>query len=290
MLSKIKLCSTYLLSPSPLLKFLPTLSPQVRQYSRFTNDNLTSGRNTCVKYPQKSIDRKDPFDSRQEMFKDGHGVTLYDLHDGQRKNLPAVVARFKRLDWGAWVRPRAGREKKRWKKSSTQLVNCEKHVFCKPFHKRRFDRAVTMEIKDVRHIPDDPYKVYNDMSWQLYHSTKLKNMELIKKYGPTNFNFPQHVAHPRLHNFRADKKKRPLFEPPGYHKDIHDGDGVYKPDPARPQDITAPDYQLVERHESNVAKTWERRYWRKLRRMEIFSGPVSLCSKLTLPVAGTRTG
>ena len=43
------------------------------------------------------------------------------------------------------------------------------------FH-NRFDRAVTSDIKEIRHIPDDPYKVYNDMSWQNYHSTKLKNM------------------------------------------------------------------------------------------------------------------
>jgi len=288
MLSKIRLCSSFLTSPSPLLKFLPTLSPTVRQFSQFTDPNLTSGKNTCVKYPQKSIDRKDPFDSRHEMFKDGHGVELYNLHDGERKNLAAVVARFKRLDWGAWIRPRAGRDKKRWKKNTKQLMENEKHVFCKPYHKRRFDRAVTMEIKEQRHIPEDPYKVYNDMSWQLYHSTKLKNMELIKKYGPTNYNFPQHVAHPRLHRYKADKKKRPLFEPPGYHKDIHDG--VYRPDPDRAQDITPPDYLLVERHESNVAKTWEGKYWRKLRRMEMYSGPVSLCSKLKLPVVGTRTG
>lgn len=290
-MSKIRLCTSFLTSPSPLLRFLPTLAPAMREYSRFTNSNVTSATwGGGAKYPQKSIDRVDPFDSRHEMFKDGHGVKLYDLHDGERKSLPAVVARFKRLDWGAWVRPRAGRAKKRWKKTTKQLVDNEKHVFCKNFHKRRFDRAVTMEIKEQRHIPEDPYKVYNEMSFQLYHSTKLKNMELIKKHGPTNFNFPQHVAHSRKYVFKADKKKTPFYEPPGYHKDIHDGDGVYKPDSSRPQDILPPDYLLVERHESNVAKTWENRYWRKLRRLEVFSGPVSLCSKLKLPVVGTRTG
>ena len=30
---------------------------------------------------------------------------------------------------------------------------------CKLFHNRRFDRAVTSEIKEARYIPDDPYKV-----------------------------------------------------------------------------------------------------------------------------------
>ena len=100
-----------------------------------------------------------------------------------------------------------------------------------------------MEIKEIRHIPDDPYKVYNDMSWQHYHSIKLKNMELIKKYGPKNFNFPHHVAHPRKVVFNGDKKKRNSYEPPGYHRDIHDGDGIYKPNLSKPQDITPPDYE-----------------------------------------------
>jgi len=287
---QVKKCVSCLLSPSPLVRFLPTISPMVRQFHRLVDTSVGSEKNKCAKYPQKTIYKRDPYDSRQEMFKDGHGVVLYDMQDGERKNLPAVVARFKRLDWGQWIRPRAGRDKKHWKKSRTQLVNNEKHVFVKPYHKRRFDRAVTMEIKEIRHIPEDPYKVYNEMSFQHYNSTKAKNMELIKKYGPSNFNFPQHVAHPRKHRFRSDKKRKDNFEPPGYHKDIHDGCGVYRPDLSKPQDIMPPDYLLTERHESNCSKTRERKLWRQIRRMEMFSGPISLCSKLMLPVVGTRTG
>ena len=56
-------------------------------------------------------------------------------------------------------RPRGGRAKKLWKKSQTQLNENEKHVFCRVWHNRRFDRAVTQEIKEKRYIPDDPYKV-----------------------------------------------------------------------------------------------------------------------------------
>jgi len=298
MLSFLRRCPSLLVHNSPLKCLptlnLPTLAPatSVRQYWHLTDASIgpTSGDNKCGKYPQKSIYRKDPFDARHEMFKDGHGVVLYDLHDGERKNLTAVVARFKRLDWGAWIRPRAGRNKKRWKKNTLQLNDMEKHVFCKPYHKRRFDRAVTGEIKEQRHIPDDPYKVYNDMSWQHYHSTKLKNMELIKKYGPTNYNFPHHVAHPRLHRFAYDQERAMFYEPPGYHKDIHDGDGVYRPDPGRPQDIMPPDYMLVERHQSNNAKTKEKRLWRQMRRLELFSGPLPLTNRLRLPVVGTKTG
>jgi len=296
MLSKVRLCAsslvtTSLVSPSPLLKFLPTMSPFVRQFHRLTDQNAGSNKNKLGKLPEKTIYKRDPYDSRQEMFKDGHGVVLYDMQDGERKMLPAVVARFKRLDWGQWIRPRAGRYKKLWKKSRTQLVNNEKHVFVKGYHKRRFDRAVTMEIKDIRHIPEDPYKVYNEMTWQHYNSIKTKNMELIKKYGPINYEFPHHVAHHRKHRYYADKKKKVNYEPPGYHKDIHDGCGVYRPDPSRPQDIMPPDYHLEERHESNHAKLEDRKKWKKIRRMELFTGgPLSLCSKLRLPVAGTKTG
>ena len=42
------------------------------------------------------------------------------------------------------------------------------------------------------------------MSFQNYHSTKLKNMELIKRYGAKNYNFPHHVAHYRQHKANSD--------------------------------------------------------------------------------------
>ena len=110
----------------------------------------------------------------------------------------------------------------------------------KLWHNRRFDRAVSSEIKELRHIPDDPYKVYNDFSWQNYHSIKLKNMERIKKYGAKNYNFPHHVAHYRKLEAKADHRRRQYYEPPGYHRDI--ASGVYSPDPGKPQDIMPPDY------------------------------------------------
>jgi len=222
------------------------------------------------------------------MAKDGYGVTLYDLKDGKRKSLSAVVMRFKRLDWGAWIRPKAGRAKKLWKKSSEQLVNSEKHVFCKPYHKRRFDRAVTSDIKEIRHIPDDPYKIYNEMSFQNYHSIKLKNMELIKKYGPTNYNFVTYKAHYRKQVTPGDKSRNPFFEPPNYHSDITSG--IYCPDTERPQDLMAPSYQLERRQVSKVLITQERKYFKKIRQGEHWYGRVGPCSPLRLPQFGTRLG
>lgn len=284
MFSKLGLFSSLssLTNTSQLLKILPTVCPvlgQSRGYKHLVQP--------CT-MPQRNYEKKNPENGRHAMAKDGYGVTLFDLEDGERKSLSAVVMRFKRLDWGAWIRPRAGRDKKRWKKSRTQLTENEKHVFCMPYHKRRFDRAVTTEYKEIRHIPDDPYKVYNDMSWQGYHSVKLKNMERIKKYGPKNFNFPKFVAHYKKHSIHGDKDYNLFYEPPGYHADI--SSGIYLPDPDRAQDTMAPDYNLQRRMQSMVAKRKEKRYWKELEKCEVYAGKVSVCSKLRLPVVGTALG
>jgi len=220
------------------------------------------------------------------MYKDVYGVTLYDLNDGQRKSLGAVVMRFKRLDWGHWIRPKAGRAKKHWKKSREQLIDNEKHVFVRPYHKKRFDRAVTSDIKEIRHIPDDPYKIYNDLSWQNYHSIKLKNMELIKKYGPKNYNFPQYMSHYHKHLISCERHVNPFYEPPNYHNDI--ASGIYRPDADRPQNIMAPSYTLERRHQSKMAMIQERRYLRKLRLGSHWYGRIGPSSPLRLPMAGTK--
>ena len=105
MLSLAKQCCSIssLLTKQPALITSPFLALQSRSFWRLVDDKTNSD-NKLAKHPQPSIQQDDPFDSRQEMFKDGHGVTLFDLKDGERKNLKAVVARFKRLDWGPWIR------------------------------------------------------------------------------------------------------------------------------------------------------------------------------------------
>ena len=49
-------------------------------------------------------------------------------------------------------------------------------------------------------------------------------------------------------------------------------------------------FRLEERHESGIGKDWERRHWKRLARLEMITGKVSLTSKLRLPLVGTRTG
>jgi len=225
----------------------------------------------------------------EEMARDGYGIKLYDEKTGRRGTLRAVEMRFKRLDWGAWITPKQGRNKKHWKKNHHQLIIAEKHTFGKPYHKRRYDRAVDSDLKAQRHIVDDPYKVYNNMSFQLYHSIKLKNMERIKKYGSNIYNFPIFKAHPSKEANYRDKEKHPYYEPPGYHADVA-ADGIYSPDQSIPQNIMAPEYKLERRHHSKRAISVEKKYWRNILRCQPYYGEISLCSKLRLPVAETRLG
>lgn len=227
---------------------------------------------------------------RGETAKHGYGITLYDPKSGERTGLKAVELRFKRLDWGAWIRPRSGRDKKAWKKSSSQLRLREKHIFCRPYHKRRFDRAVLSEIKEARYIPDDPYKPYNDLSFQRYHSIRKKNAELIKKYAPQIYNFPWYRAHFRKNIIYTDKNRSFHYEPPGYHKAIADGEEVYHYDPQTPQNEPAPHYLLHQRHVSAVILQNENRHWRQIKRCESYYGPITNSHVLRLPVVGTPLG
>ena len=117
MLSLLKQCSRLSISPlvttKPPTIVTPVAAPwaatQSRDFWRLTDQRYNNPDNKVGKCPQKSIDVDDPFESRQEMAKDGYGVKLYDLKDGQRKSLKPVIARFKRLDWGPWIRYTANR-------------------------------------------------------------------------------------------------------------------------------------------------------------------------------------
>lgn len=244
---------------------------------------------TALTSVRTAFDAMDSY-GRGETAKHGYGITLYDDKTGARTGLKAVEMRFKRLDWGAWIRPRTGRDKKAWKKSGFQLRVREKHVFCKPYHKRRFDRAVLSELKEARYFPDDPYKPYNDLSYQRYYSIMHKNAERIRRYAPQIYNFPWFRAHFKKNIIYTDKNHNFRYEPPGYHKAVADGDGVYHYDPAKPQNIPAPDYLLEQRHVSKVFYGMEKRYWKAIKRCESFYGPISNCHVLRLPVTGTTLG
>lgn len=227
---------------------------------------------------------------RGETAAHGYGVVLWDPKDGKRKPLKAVEMRFKRLDWGPWIRPRVGRDKKHWKKDTHRLRMSEKHLFCVPYHNRRFDRAVLSDIKEVRHIPDDPYKVYNDLSWQQYHAIKRKNSELVQQYGNKIYDWNWYIAHYKKNPLRRDREYRYWYEPPHYHKNVADGDEVYTPDLSIPYDTPAPSYQLEQRGVSKQVARRQRAFRRFVKKCEPYVEPISQCSPLKLPVYGTQLG
>ena len=66
------------------------------------------------------------------MAKDGYGVTLFDINEGKRESLGAVVMRFKRLDWGAWIRWKNCQVRESAFSSGRELVvpkSCGRKVF-----------------------------------------------------------------------------------------------------------------------------------------------------------------
>ena len=94
----------------------------------------------------------------------------YTLHDycrlvhpltGERQGMTTAFWRFKRLDWGQYIRTKGGATRKLWKRTPYRLWEREAHVFCKAFHVRRFERMFHPEWKEKRHIPDDIYEKYN---------------------------------------------------------------------------------------------------------------------------------
>lgn len=88
-------------------------------------------------------------------------VTKFSLQKGKRKTVKAALRRFMRLHWGGWIRPKVGRHKKLWKKSSAQKRRLRQHVFCNATQSTLLDKMVTKYWKRPRYYVDDPYAPYH---------------------------------------------------------------------------------------------------------------------------------
>jgi hypothetical protein len=84
---------------------------------------------------------------------------------GERRGMTNAFWRFKRLDWGMYIRSKGGKTKKMWKKSPFALFSREQHVFCAESHVRRFERMFHPEWKAKRHLPEDIYEKYNQETY-----------------------------------------------------------------------------------------------------------------------------
>jgi len=89
---------------------------------------------------------------------------IYGLHDGEPETVQDVVDRFYRLENGLWIRPRAGRRKKLWKKSHRRIKRLKQHVFCNETQCRMLDKMVNIEYKIPKYYVDNPYTTYHRKS------------------------------------------------------------------------------------------------------------------------------
>lgn len=88
-------------------------------------------------------------------------LTKFSLNKGKRKSVKAVLKRFKRLDWGGWIRTRQGRHKKMWKKTGALKRRLRQHVMVNATQSWLLDKMVTKFWRRPKHYVDDPYRPYH---------------------------------------------------------------------------------------------------------------------------------
>lgn len=130
------------------IKTFSTLNSNIRSYNVFNNILLTHNKQILNIATNLS-----PVPVRT--------VTKFSLKKGKRKTVKAVVRRFFRLHWGGWIRTKCGRNKKMWKKSSSQKRRLRQHVFCNATQATLLDKMVTKFWKRPKYYVNDPYAPYH---------------------------------------------------------------------------------------------------------------------------------
>ncbi|CRK87035.1 CLUMA_CG000845, isoform A [Clunio marinus] len=87
-------------------------------------------------------------------------VIKFSARKGKRKSVKAVLKRFKRLEWGIWIRTRTARHKRMWKKSQSQRYKSRQHVFVNSTQSTLLDKMVTKFWRRPKYYVDDPYRPY----------------------------------------------------------------------------------------------------------------------------------
>ncbi|KAI1278073.1 39S ribosomal protein L35, mitochondrial [Halotydeus destructor] len=98
---------------------------------------------------------------RTKMLDPPQCVIYYDHDTGKRHTLPETEKRFFRLRWGGWIRCKAGRHKRLWKKSADERWYARQHMFLTTAESAMLEKMVTPEYKKTRHFLDDPYEPYH---------------------------------------------------------------------------------------------------------------------------------
>ncbi|XP_050079706.1 39S ribosomal protein L35, mitochondrial [Anopheles maculipalpis] len=99
-------------------------------------------------------------------------VIKFSMRKGKRKTVKAVVKRFKRLDWGGWIRTISGRHKKMWRKKGNRKRRLRQHVLVNGTQATLLDKMVTKYWKRPRYYINDPYAPYHSREEFVYTRRK----------------------------------------------------------------------------------------------------------------------
>lgn len=95
-------------------------------------------------------------------------VIYFSHSQGKFRSNRAVLKRFYRLNWGAWIRPRAGRHKHLWRKPYYIRWWAKQHVFCTDEQNKVLDQMVSARYKIPNYFVDDPYEPYQKRNNLVY--------------------------------------------------------------------------------------------------------------------------
>lgn len=102
-----------------------------------------------------SILNRNPVNLQQQ-----RNVIYFTHSQGKFRSNKAVLRRFYRLNWGAWIRPRAGRHKHLWRKPYYLRWWAKQHVFCTDEQNKVLEQMVSARYKKPTYFVDDPYEPY----------------------------------------------------------------------------------------------------------------------------------
>uniref|UniRef100_A0A182Q683 50S ribosomal protein L35 n=1 Tax=Anopheles farauti TaxID=69004 RepID=A0A182Q683_9DIPT len=155
----------------------PTVTPVLatpagRTFSTFLRHSNGSA-NTCVMKPIAPLRLLDATATLPVLqTQPNRTVIKFSLRKGKRKTVKAVVKRFKRLDWGGWIRTISGRTKKLWRKRANRKRRLRQHVLVNATQATLLDKMVTKYWKRPRHYINDPYAPYHSREEFVYTRRK----------------------------------------------------------------------------------------------------------------------
>lgn len=118
-------------------------------------------------------------------------IIKYSMGKGKKKSVTAIADRFYRFNSGLWLRCRAGRDKKLWRKSPQRKRRIKQFVFCSGNQSKKLDKMVTSYWRRQKHIPEDPFHPFEYRNWYGYrkHPGNQYVNYMHEKNAPVNMAF-----------------------------------------------------------------------------------------------------